>query len=153
MDDSGLGIETPPHLADQRLQSLYEYWLALARAAGGLPPVQAFDPLHLPRLLANLWIMEVEPETYRFRMRLAGENINAIYRRNIGGHYFSDVFQPSEIDMMVARYTRAMSEPAIVPRRRLGLFRRRPLLARGTHLLPDDRAQRPDRHHARHHDL
>src|SRR5512147_2759179 len=106
-------IETPPTLADERLRSLYEYWLALARQARGLPQVQAFDPLHLPKLLPNLWIMEVAPDTHRFRMRLAGESINAIYGRNIGGHYFSDVFEASEVEMLVSRYTRAMSEPAI----------------------------------------
>ena len=114
MEHTGLQIETPPDLADARLRSLYEYWAALGRAAGGLPQVQAFDPLHLPKLLPNLWILEVEPDTRRLRMRLAGENINAIYRRNIGGQYFSDVFQPSEIALMVERYTRALSEPAIV---------------------------------------
>ena len=84
------------------------------RAAGGLPSLQAFDPLHLPRLLSNLWILEVAQDTHRFRMRLAGESINAVYRRNIGGQYFSDVFQPSEVTQMMERYTRALTEPAIV---------------------------------------
>jgi len=111
---SGFQIETPPILADQRLQSLYEYWHALGAAAGGLPSVQAFDPLHLPKLLANLWILEVAPDTHRFRMRLAGENINVIYRRNIGGQYFTDVFQPSELELLIARYTRALNEPSLV---------------------------------------
>jgi hypothetical protein len=114
MGYSGFDIETPPMLADERLRSLYDYWHALGVAAGGLPSVQAFDPLHLPRLLPNLWILEVAADTHRFRMRLAGENINAIYRRNIGGQYFSDVFQPAEVALVVARYTRALNEPAIL---------------------------------------
>jgi hypothetical protein len=114
MEYSGFQIETPPVLADARLRSLYEYWHALGVAAGGLPQVQALDPLHLPRLLSNLWILEVAPDTQRFRMRLAGESINAVYRRNIGGQYFSDVFQPSEVALMVERYSRTLTEPAIV---------------------------------------
>jgi hypothetical protein len=114
MEYPGFHIGTPPALADQRLQSLYEYWHALAAEAGGLPSIQSFDPLRLPGLMPNLWILEVAPDTHRFRMRLAGENINAIYRRNIGGQYFSDVFERSEIELMVARYTRALSEPCIV---------------------------------------
>ena len=114
MSGSGFHIETPPVLTDERLRSLYEYWHALAVAADGLPSVQAFDPLHLPKLLPNLWILEVAADTHRFRMRLAGENINAVYRRNIGGQYFRDVFQASEVALMVQRYTRALSEPAIV---------------------------------------
>jgi hypothetical protein len=114
MEYSGFEIETPPVLADARLRSLYEYWVALGRAAGGLPQVQAFDPLDLPRLLSNLWILEVAPDNHRFRMRLAGENINVIYRRNLGGRYFSDVFQPEEVALLVERYTRALNEPAIL---------------------------------------
>jgi hypothetical protein len=114
MEYSEFGIDTPPTLAEERLRSLYDYWHALALEAGGLPSVQAFDPLHLPKLLPNLWILEVAPDTRRFRMRLAGENINVIYRRNIGGQYFSDIFQPSELALMVARYTRALNEPSIV---------------------------------------
>jgi hypothetical protein len=113
MGCSGFEIETPPPSADQRLQSLCGYWRDLARTAGGLPPLQAFDPLHLPKLLPNIWILEVEPETRRFRMRLAGENINAVYGRNIGGQYFSDVFEPSDIGAIIARYTRALTQPAI----------------------------------------
>jgi hypothetical protein len=114
MGSSGFHVETPPVLADARLRLLYDYWHALAVAADGLPPLQAFDPLHLPKLLPNLWILEVAVGNHRLRMRLAGENINAVYRRNIGGHYFSDVFQPSEVALMAARYSRALTEPAIV---------------------------------------
>jgi hypothetical protein len=114
MEYSGLQIETAPVIADERLRLLYQYWVTLGQAAGGLPSIQAFDPLHLPRLLSNLWILEVAQDTHRLRMRLAGENINAIYRRNIGGQYFSDVFRPSDVALMVERYTRALSEPTIV---------------------------------------
>ena len=114
MESSGLQIETPPIMANERLRSLYEYWRALGAEAGGLPSIQSFDPLRLPRLMPNLWILEVAPDTHRFRMRLAGEDINAIYRRNIAGHYFSDVFERAERELMIARYTRALNEPCIV---------------------------------------
>src|SRR5262245_33157242 len=113
MGFAGLEIDTPPLLGDAQLQALYEYWFALGQQAGGMPSIQAFDPLRLPRLLPNIWILEVAPETRRFRMRLAGENINAIYGRSIGGQYFSDVFERTEIDLIVSRYTRALTEPAI----------------------------------------
>jgi hypothetical protein len=113
MGSRDFNVETPPVLADQRLQSLYDYWHALGVKAGGLPSIQAVDPLDLPKLLANLWILEVEQDTHRFRMRLAGENINLAYRRNIGGQYFSDAFEPSELDLMIARYTRTLNEPSI----------------------------------------
>ncbi len=110
---AGFEIETPPKLADIRLRSLYDYWHALGVEAGGLPSLPSFDPLRLPKVLANIWVLEVAPETHRFRMRLAGESINAIYGRNIGGLFFSDLFEPSDLPTVVARYTRALNEPAI----------------------------------------
>ena len=113
MATASFALETQPDLQDPGLRSLYDTWLNLADGANGLPPVQRFDPLHLPRLLPNVWIIEVEPATRRFRMRLAGENINAIYGRSIAGLYFRDVFQPGDAEIIVARYSRALSEPAV----------------------------------------
>lgn len=113
MGYSGFEVGTQPDLEDAGLRSLYDYWYTLGVAAGGLPSLQSFDPLSLPRLLPNMWILEVESETGRFRMRLTGENINAIYGRSIAGHYFREVFEPSDVDTIIARYTRALGEPAI----------------------------------------
>jgi hypothetical protein len=113
MATAHFALETQPELQDPGLRVLYDYWVSLAEEAGGLPPVQSFDPLNLPKLLPNLWILEVEPATNRFRMRLTGENINAIYGRSIAGLYFKDVFQPGDVEIIVARYTRALTEPAI----------------------------------------
>lgn len=113
MATAHFALETQPQLHDPGLRLLYDHWLELAEAADGLPPLQEFDALHLPRLLPNMWIIEVEPSTGRFRMRLAGENINAIYGRSIAGQYFKDVFQPGDAEIIAARYARALSEPAI----------------------------------------
>jgi hypothetical protein len=110
---AAFAIESPPVLADERLRSLYYYWHELGTETGGIPSIQAFDPLHLPRLLPNIWVLEVVPETRRFRTRLAGEAINAVYGRNVAGYYFADVFAPSEVTLIVERYTRALGEPAI----------------------------------------
>ena len=113
MATAHFALETQPELQDPGLRSLYDSWLTLARGGNGLPSVQRFDPLHLPRLLPNVWIIEVEPASKRFRMRLTGENINAIYGRSIAGLYFRDVFQPDDSEIIVARYSRALSEPAV----------------------------------------
>ena len=113
MGYSGFEVETPPPIADPHLRSLYQYWRELAQAAGGLPSIQTFDPSHLPKVLRHIWIVEIESSTGRFRVRLAGENINAIYGRNIGGQYFRDVYDPSDLDTIVARYGRCLTQPAI----------------------------------------
>ena len=113
MATAHFAFEKQPDIQDPGLRLLYEYWLDLATTADALPLVQSFDALHLPKLLPNIWIVEVEPATNRFRMRLTGENINAIYGRSIAGLYFKDVFQPGDVEIIVARYSRALSEPAI----------------------------------------
>jgi hypothetical protein len=113
MAQSGFEVATRPELEDAGLRQLYEYWRALGEAAGGVPSLQSFDALLLFRLLPNIWILEVEPETRRFRMRLAGESINAIYGRSIAGQYFRDVFEPVDMETIIGRYTRALSEPAV----------------------------------------
>ena len=113
MATAHFALETQPDIQDPGLRLLCEYWCDLAEAADGLPAVQGFDPLHLPRLLPNVWIIEVEPASRRFRMRLTGESINAIYGRSIAGLYFNDVFQPGDSEIIAARYSRALREPAI----------------------------------------
>ena len=110
---NGLEIETLPLVADPGLRALYAYWRALGSQNGGLPRLQSFDPLHLPKLLANIWLLEVEPDSRRFRMRLAGENINAVYGRNVGGQFFADIFDPSDVPTIVERYSHALNKPAI----------------------------------------
>ena len=57
MATAHFALETQPVLQDPGLRLLYDYWLELSETADGLPSVQRFDPLHLPRLLPNVWIM------------------------------------------------------------------------------------------------
>ena len=111
--DIGLTIGTPPELTDASVLGLYNYWLALAKEARGLPNLHHFDPMRLPHLLPNIWLIEVDPGNDRFRLRLAGEQINAIYRRSIGRKYFSEVFDPRDMPRIIERYKRALQEPAV----------------------------------------
>ncbi len=113
MAQAGFEVATQPEFEDPGLRQLYDYWRELGVAAGGVPALQSFDALHLFRLLPNVWVLEVEPETHRFRIRLAGESINAIYGRSIAGQYFRDVFEPADMATIISRYTRALSEPAV----------------------------------------
>jgi len=108
-----LHIEIAPPLDHPEMRALYEYWVELGVQANGLPNIQDFDPLRLPGILPNVWLLEVEPVSHRFRIRLAGENINAIYGRNIGRQFFADVFDAVDVATIVARYGRSLAEPAV----------------------------------------
>ena len=106
-------VPDPPYLQDAWLRALYAYWLELAAAEGGLPRLVSFDPIRMSGLLAGIWIFEIDPATRRFRMQLAGESINAIYGRNIGGKYVDEIFNSLDLPVVVQRYRRALREPAI----------------------------------------
>jgi hypothetical protein len=106
-------LESLPPLTHVALRRLFDYWVRLGGQASGLPRLQDFDPLIIPQLLSNIWIVEVEPSSHRFRIRLAGESINEIYGRNIGGKYFADVFEALDANTIVRRYGRCLNEPAL----------------------------------------
>jgi hypothetical protein len=52
----------------------YEYWLGKGRGAGKAMPARAdIDPLDIPALLANVFLIDVVPgNPRRFRFRLVG---------------------------------------------------------------------------------
>jgi hypothetical protein len=62
-------------MPEERWRELYLYWRA--RHVGGQPPSRAdIDPiLDIPRLVANLVLMDIEGDTYRYRV--AGSDIEA----------------------------------------------------------------------------
>lgn len=111
---NGLEITSRPPIVDGELRTFFEYWLDLGRASGGLPSAQAFDPLRVTRLLPYLWLIEVDPESRRLRTRLAGENVNAVYHRNIGGKFFAEVYADEDLRRITERVCRCLTDPAIL---------------------------------------
>jgi len=65
-------ITHPPAAADPKVVALYEYWRRIAPAVGVLPGRQHVDPLDIPSLLANVWLIDVVADPRRFRVRLVG---------------------------------------------------------------------------------
>jgi hypothetical protein len=110
---SGPQLETLPPLTHVALRRLFDYWTMLGAHEDGLPKLQNFDPLNISQLLPNIWIVEVEPSSHRFRIRLAGESINEIYGRSIRNKYFADVYDAKDANTIIRRYRRCLSEPAV----------------------------------------
>jgi len=62
--------EGQPH---PNIARLIEAWRAMAPAPGVLPGRRHFDPMRMPRLLPNIWLVDVLPgPPRRFRLRLIG---------------------------------------------------------------------------------
>jgi len=58
-----------------KIEQIFEYWRALHPAPDRLPGRQHFDPVSVPKLLSNIYLIEIVGRPPRFRFRLLGENI------------------------------------------------------------------------------
>ena len=58
-----------PDEAHADIKLFYEYWRSIT-PEGRLPGRQHFDPISIPQLLSNLWLIEVHREPLRFWRRL-----------------------------------------------------------------------------------
>jgi hypothetical protein len=110
---SAIHIEKPPCPQDRQLGELYEYWLSLGTGDGQLPDLRLFDPTAMPRILANICIVVLDEAAGQFRVRIAGEEINAIFGGSIVGKLLTEFMPPKFQGMMFLRYQRILVEPAV----------------------------------------
>ena len=61
----------PAELPDLKLRRLYDYWRSLCRG-GRLPSRRDIDPLDIPDLLSNIFLLDVIGDAEDFVFRLAG---------------------------------------------------------------------------------
>ena len=110
---SDFSRQSLPHLRDKRLHLLLDHWLD-RRGEGGVPLRSAIDPSAIVPVLPYIWLCEFNAAEERFRMRLAGEEINKLYGKNISSCYFEEITRPSFLPVMMRRYRRIIEEPAIL---------------------------------------
>jgi hypothetical protein len=67
-----------PETAHPKIVRIYEYWKKIAPKDGVLPGRRDIDPVDIPTLLENIWLLDVLGEPKRFRVRLIGENIRSL---------------------------------------------------------------------------
>ncbi len=65
-------ITRPPLGAKPGIVAIYDYWRSKAPAPGVLPGRRHIDPADIPRLLPNIWLVDVVEDPRRFRVRLIG---------------------------------------------------------------------------------
>src|SRR3546814_529285 len=78
---------------------LYAYWLEICPGRGLLPGRQHFDPAELgsrhPSLLQHLWLVDVERNPPRFRLRLVGSAAYMTSPFARAGHYVDEFIDPA----------------------------------------------------------
>jgi len=113
---------------------LYEYWLR--KGAGRAMPGRAdIDPLDIPQLLANVFLMDVVPgPPQRFRFRLVGTRI-AELEGEMTNKYL-DEFVPNAAGTALARHYEDTVEGRISVRRETLHWRKREYINYDVLLLP-----------------
>lgn len=79
-DESAIGAV--PESCHPKIRAIYDYWQRIHPPAG-LPGRQHFDPVDIPALLANVYLIDVAPDGAEFTFRLMGTRTEAFF----GGHY------------------------------------------------------------------
>jgi hypothetical protein len=61
-------ITLPPPTAHPKIHALHEYWQRIAPGSGMLPGRRTIDPVEIPTLLDNIWLVDVVGPRFRFRL-------------------------------------------------------------------------------------
>lgn len=102
------GIETKPIEAvrEAGLRELYDYWNSI-RDGRSFALRERFDPVEIPRLLKDLFYVDVEEEDGepRFRYRVVGTGIAEFVGEDYTGRRVDEVFSEPARSIMVRCYT------------------------------------------------
>jgi hypothetical protein len=85
------------------VRQLHQIW-DQKRAGRALPRRCDFDPADLKQVLANLMIVEVEPDPFRLRYRLVGTTIARVSAFDFTGRYLDEILRPDLPDDWQAYY-------------------------------------------------
>lgn len=102
-----------PGDAHAKLRQIHDYWLECAPAPGRLPARRMIDPLRVPRLLENMWLMDVLPEPGpRFRMRLVGGAMRRLGILTVPGDFVESFMAPDALPLRDLHLLAAHGLPA-----------------------------------------
>jgi hypothetical protein len=94
------------------LKKLAAYWM-FKRKDGEPPERHHIDPVEIPSLLPHIWMLEREEVSARYRVRLAGESVNALFGGRLKGRYFDELFAPEHVDLALDNLVKVFRMPAI----------------------------------------
>jgi hypothetical protein len=83
---TGLPVPDDCHPA---IRAIYQYWRSI-HPGTGLPGRQHVDPVDIPHLLSNLWLLDVVRSPVRFRMRLVGTRVVAYAGKDNTGKWIDE---------------------------------------------------------------
>jgi hypothetical protein len=91
------------------LTQLFDYWQGL-RGSRPMPAWSEIRPEEIAPVLPHIWAWRIDAEGAP-RVRLAGEQIVGILKRNVRGHTPEDLYPPDEAAAIRARIHMVTTEP------------------------------------------
>src|SRR3546814_1338569 len=101
-----------PEDAARKIKALYDYWQSIRPNDLALPGRRHFDPLDIPELLPNIWMLDVKRDPLRFRFRLIGTEIVRFTGRDSTGQWLDEVY-PGYAESDAFRWHCAVAEEAV----------------------------------------
>lgn len=80
-----------PNDCSPLIREMYDYWASI-HPDKGLPGRRHFDPLDILSLSANIWMLDVEHDPLRFRVRRMGTVIVNFMGNDPTGGYLDEVY-------------------------------------------------------------
>ena len=84
-------LDRVPEDADQRVREFHAHWESLRPGPGLLPSRAAFDPIRVPHLLPNVWLLDIVRPGPRFRYRLIGTALDVDQIAGATGRFMDEV--------------------------------------------------------------
>ena len=84
-----------------------DYWRSI-HPADGLPGRQHFEPSDVPRLLANIRLVDVVGRPPRFRVRLTGTRLDEFFGRNATGRWLDEMYPDFQETPTYTNYMRVV---------------------------------------------
>ncbi len=76
----------------EKNRALYEYWASIHPAENVLPGRQHVDPIDIPQLLPNIWLVDIFHNPTRFKFRLFGTAHVEAMKHDYTGRWIDEVY-------------------------------------------------------------
>jgi len=90
-------------LPDHKLRRLYDYWRSRCRD-GAVPSRQDIDPLDIPDLLPNVFLLDVVGDAEDFVFRLAGSLVEDAFSMPLRGKSIAEIQKAAGTPIPVAQH-------------------------------------------------
>ena len=97
-------------LHQPRLHELHAYWARTAEASGGVPHRAEIDPIDIPHLLPDLYVVQYHPANDGFYVRLAGTRLVELRGDDPTGKYVGEDLHGPAAPLVDAFFRRVLAE-------------------------------------------